>query len=176
MSNLETPTEQNYSLADAVLGRNYATESVTVYTDEDAAKRLIEHQEQIKGVELNESEKAQSEDLTQRLLERLLKSALTWEFKGIAPKWRDVILKPYDLADPEQAVKAQFELTFKHVTAVKDSEGNMLQLPKDLDSFSDILLALPDSEAKKITEAVNQLSFKSGFVDQAVGAGFLQKP
>jgi hypothetical protein len=199
MDDAQNDLEQGtFDLDEYVNGRGFPRDTVTVFTNADAAyeraqlqARLTEiAQDKEKLGEATRSRKykdlqAEMEPLEARseeLMEDIKASALTFHLRGIAPGHVKKIISDVNIeAEKEQwdsnysASVATYRIMAPHIIKVVRADGkeDNRKFTEERAQLMDEML--PDSEWTKLDQKVQALSFKSAYFDAAVDAGFLQK-
>lgn len=182
---VEKATDKStFSLVEAIKGRGYPTDEVTVYLNADAAYNLAETNALL-TVLANKSDTEEYETLdavAQQLKAELLESAQTLYLRGISPGELNKISKKVrkqgaeeGLDEDEVSLKLTAAWIAPHIVRVERADGAVdehLWSPDEVETLMDLL---PQTEWLKIDQAINKLSFTSAYYDQLVDAGFLSK-
>lgn len=175
-------------------GANTPQNTVTVYTDADAALKvahfLVEEKErnerskQIDQYSLteeldDEAEQLSEEELT-ALTERLKASALTFELKGLAPAARKALEKhlqattDYSATDesPEYDRALDGELVARSIVGVTNARGKKSSTKWTAENVLKLTDTLYESESAKLFRGVGEINYVGAIFDRAVTADF----
>lgn len=192
-----TPTpDETFDLDEFVQGRGYPTDTVTVFTNADAAYAHAQIQERLtvlaqerdthdkrsKDYKERQAEfeilEAQAEELKQEVKD----SAITFHLRGIAPGHIDKIIKDVNAEAADQkwvGNEAESQATYRimadHIIKAVRADGKVDNRKFTPERAANLDFALPESEWTKLDRKIRELSFKSTYFDSAVDAGFLQK-
>lgn len=193
MTDTQNELEQGTFDLDAfVQGRGFPTDTVTVFTNDDAAHKLAKVNARLTEIAQNpahtkkplKDEFALLETQASELKDAIRASALTFHLRGISPGHIKKITKDVvkDQAKEDNAWdegEAEDILNFRwltpHIIKVVNASGDADERVFTEERVENLANLLPTSEWKKLTEAVSDLSFKSVVFDAAVDAGFLPK-
>jgi len=173
-----------------VQGRGFPTDTVTVFTNADAAYERAQIQKRLTEIAqdpahtrkpLKDEFKA-LETKADELMEAIKASALTFHLRGISPGHikkitGDVVKEQADANWNEGEAEdiLNFRWLAPHIIKVVNAKGEEDKRSFDEARVESLASVLPTSEWKKLMDAVTALSFNSVLFDQAVDAGFLPK-
>jgi hypothetical protein len=184
---VEKATDKStFSLVEAIKGRGYPTEEVTVYLNADAAYNLAEVNELLTKLAQGEKQDTEAYDnldaVAQQLAQELRDSEVTFYLRGISPgELQKITKKVRKQADADGLDEDEISLALTdawiapHIIKTEDANGNVeerLYAPEDVTLLRDLL---PQTEWLKLDTAINKLSFSSAYFDQVADAGFLSK-
>lgn len=189
-TNLENALQKGtFNVLDAVKGRGYPTDKVTLYTAFDAEYEARSIEAKLKALEGKKATKevaAQRAELQSSLdacLQRIKDSALTFHLRGIAPSVQEAIYAEADahLADENnEDVKtdedrnrfANDAVIAAHIVKVVNAEGaedGEAWTREKVEALHDLL---PEGEMLKLLHKVAELSFEAAAFDKVVGPDF----
>jgi hypothetical protein len=173
-----------FSVLDAIKGRSYPEDDVTVYTDAAAAYEIRLLEEKIADVEDGNEVNALDAEL-ERLKHRVRDSKMVFHLRGFNRGVIDGIMKqgrekfPWEdklLPDPlergEGARWANAYYVAESIIRVTDSQGNVDEHHWDVDEVMALQATLPDDVFEKILDKTIELSFAALFFDQTVTPDF----
>ncbi len=175
-----------FQLTNVLKRRGFPEEQVVVYLDEDSAKELVTLNEQLTALAQSEEQNQEAYDtldnLAQELAKAVRESALTFHLRGISPghieQIRKNIVKEFG-QEPEDQQEADDALAHEwiaaHIVRVVNVEGAADERVFKREDVEELEQLLPASEYAKIDRTVNNLSFRSAYIEQATDAGFLRK-
>lgn len=189
-TNLENALQKGtFNVLDAVKGRGYPTDKVTLYTAFDAEYEARNIEAKLKALEGKKATKevtAQRTELQSSLdacLQRIKDSALTFHLRGVAPSVQEAI---YAEADAHLADENNEDITTDeqrnefvnnaviaaHIVKVVNAHGD-----EDLSEWTGEKVGalreiLPDGEMLKLLQKVAELSFEAAAFDKVVGPDF----
>lgn len=169
-----------FSLAEALAGRGFPTQDVSVYLNEDAGYQLVRLMEQEKPEDQAALEAFNA--LVQQVADEVEESRLTFSLRGISQGHINQIDKnvKQDFPNLEQdsvefARVSNYAYMAPHIIRITDYAGDSEERRFTEADVQDLHELLPSSEWRKLTDATHQLSFASGIFEQATDAGFLRK-
>lgn len=175
-----------FQLTNALKRRGFPEEQVVVYLDEDSAKELVGINDQLNALAQSAEQDQETyealDTIAQELAKAVRDSALTFHLRGISPghieQTRKVILsefgtEPDDLQEADTALA--HEWIAAHIIRVVNAEGASDERLFKREDVEELEQLLPTSEYSKIDQTVNNLSFRSAYIEQATDAGFLRK-
>lgn len=182
-TNFEQLAERkNFSVLDAIKGKSYPTDSVTVYYDTGAAHlvKVLEAQA-ADTLDPDEADQIHEQIEAQRLKVRA--SKLVFDLRGFDPGVGEEIRKiarkqfPDDVdqfgnLNGEAAQYVNFRYIAESIVRVTDAEGQVDESRWDFDQVSGLYGLLPADEFDKIAQKAFELSFASLAFDQIVDADF----
>lgn len=182
---VEKATDKStFSLVEAIKGRGYPTDQVTVYLNADAAYNLAETNALLTALaQRAETEEYENLDkVAQQLKAEVLASAMTIHLRGISPgelaKISKKVRKQAE-ADGLDEEDIALELTkawiAPHIIRVEQADGAVdehLWSPEEVEVLMDLL---PQTEWLKLNDTINKMTFTSAYFTQAVDAGFLPR-
>lgn len=182
---VEKATDKStFSLVEAIKGRGYPTDEVTVYLNADAAYNLAETNTLLTALaQRAETEEYENLDkVAQQLKAEVLASAMTFHLRGISPGELTKISKKVrkqaeaDGLDEEDIALELTKAWFApHIIRVEQADGAVdehLWTPEEVEVLMDLL---PQTEWAKLNATINKMTFSSAYFTQAVDAGFLSK-
>lgn len=182
---VEKATDKStFSLVEAIKGRGYPTDEVTVYLNADAAYNLAETNAllTVLAQQADTEEYENLDAVAQQLKAEVLASAQTLHLRGISPGELSTISKKVrkkgvedGLDEDEVSRKLSAAWIAPHIVRVERADGAVdehLWSPDEVETLMDLL---PQTEWLKLDTAINKLSFTSAYFDQLVDAGFLSK-
>jgi hypothetical protein len=201
-----------FDLSSALKGATYPTEAVSIFIDGETAHELNINYDRIaelaqEGLQYKagnnggmadgpekepiDAEIAELEAENLEHLEKLRKSILTFQLRGVAPKqWKLIIKKwqremkknfdlPEEQAEAEEWANAKIdaELVAKATIKITDADGDEDAGAVSLDTAEELQDTLLQSEWAKLLGAANNLTFANGLFAQAIAADadFLSK-
>lgn len=189
MDELEQGT---FDLDAFVQGRGFPTDTVTVFTNADAAyalapvnARLTEIAQDPKhNTKALKEEAASLETRAQELKDEILASALTFHLRGISPGHIKKIIADVnkrvddeddELQSEQAGEQATHEMFAPHIIKVVNAKGEVDQRKFTAERVAHLEGLLPPSEWNKLDDKIKELSFKTATFDQLTDAGFLPK-
>lgn len=185
-----------FDLDEFVQGRGFPRDTVTVFTNADAAyeraqveKRLTTLAQDKEKLNKNstlyketQAEFKELEDRSAELMEDIKASALVFHLRGISPGHIKKINKDvYEESQKEEwdevttASTASYRIVAPHIIKVIRADGAEDNRQFTPDRVETLEMTLPESEWNKLDRKVMEMSFKSAYFDAAVDAGFLPK-
>lgn len=182
-------TKGSFNLTSALRKRGFPESDVVVYLDEDAAHELVQLNEVLEVLaqspEQNTEEYDSTDEIAQRLAKQIRDSALRFHLRGISPghieQARKNVRKEFggDIDDPETQQLADQALAHDwiaaHIVRVTNAQGETDERLFKREDVAELEELLPFSEFSKIDQEVNNLSFRTAYVEQATDAGFLPR-
>lgn len=164
-------------------------DTVTIYTDADAAVKILkatytppaqESESKVDNFSIADDfeEETASEEELQGWHDRLVASALTFEFKGLAPKAVEALtnhhkaISDYSAESPEFAIALNTEIVAKSIVSVTTVDGKKRLRAWTPAEISALTGDLYTTESNKLFTTALNLSFLGNIFDQAVTAGF----
>jgi hypothetical protein len=184
---VEKATDKStFSLVEAIKGRGYPTEEVTVYTNADAAYNLAETNALLETLAQGKQQDTEEYDnldaVAQQLKAEVQESALTFSLRGISPGEVQRLSKKVakqaraeDLDEDEEALLRTAAWFAPHVVRVSNAQGEVDEHLYTAEEARVLMDLLPQSEWNKLLVAMSKLSLGSMYFDQLVDAGFLPK-
>lgn len=170
-----------FNVLDAVRGRGYPTDTVTVYTAVEAAYEAKKIQVAL-GDETDPDKVAELESSLEDCLNQIKASALRFHLRGLPPGVvesieEEAIAKTSDPEDPLAANnRARISLTSTlaaSIVKVEDAEGNVDEREKwTAEDVEEMFSILPDTESGRLIEKMTELTFQSAVFDEVVGPDF----
>lgn len=188
--------DETFDLDEFVQGRGYPTDTVTVFTNADAAYAHAQIQERLtalaqdkealdKRSAVYKEKQAEFADLEKQaadLKQKIVDSALTFSLRGIAPGHINKIIKDVNAeaaaekwVGDEAERQATYRIMADHIISVTRADGKVDKRKFTPERAANLDFALPESEWDKIDHKIRDLSFRSTYFDTAVDAGFLPK-
>lgn len=188
--------DDTFDLDEFVQGRGYPTDTVTVFTNADAAYEHAQIQERLttlaqerdthdkrsKDYKERQAEFESLETRAEELKEKVKNSAITFHLRGIAPGHINKIIKDVNAEAADQkwvGNEAESQATYRimaaHVVKAVRSDGKVDSRLFTPERAENLDFLLPESEWTKLDHKIRELSFRSTYFDSAVDAGFLQK-
>lgn len=199
MTDAQNAMEQGtFDLDEFVQGRGFPRDTVTLFTNADAAYEYTQIQERLTALaqdkeKLGEAprsraykdvleEMAPLEKQAEELMEAIKASALTFHLRGIAPGHIKKIVKDVSkegekegMAEWEITAETTYRVIAPHIIKVVRADGAEDPRGFTPERVETLESVLPESEWDKLDQKVQQLSFQSTYFDAAVDAGFLPK-
>lgn len=176
----EFQSRGKFSLAEALAGRGFPTQDVSVYLNEDAGFQLVRLLEEDPPQDQGALEAFDS--LLKQVVDEVEESRLTFSLRGISQGHINQIDKnvrkenpDLDETDVEFARVSNYAYMAPHIVRITDYSGDYEERRFTEDDVRGLHELLPASEWRKLTDATHQLSFASGIFEQATDAGFLRK-
>lgn len=178
-----------FQLTNVLKRRGFPEEQVVVYLDEDSAHELVALNRQMETIARSPEKTDETiaayntlEALADEMAENVRNSALTFHLRGISPghieQTRKNIVKEFG-QEPEDQQEADDALAHEwiaaHIIRVTNAEGAVDERLFKRADVEELEQLLPSSEYAKIDRTVNNLSFRSAYIEQATDAGFLLK-
>ena len=193
---VEQGKQGKFNFLDRLNGRNYPTETVEIYLDEEAGLAAMELQEAITAEKDGEKVNAMQDELV-ALGETLAQSKYVLRLRGISTEeydatvdavreqypleYRDTV-NPMTFSREREVVESEAReqlfrnlLWAKYIESVTDHEGNV-----DDDITPELVavfcLRAPIMAPIKVSEAVEKLRMTTAWMDELQGADFFPKP
>ena len=191
----EALAPQTFDILEFVAGQGTPRDTVTIYTDSNAAFRLAELAE----MEASNTKRAETEGLgitdelewvdpdeVEALQTAILETALIFELKGLAPAAKKalrlglVAKHNFKESEPAETQEAFFEdytftLIAKTISGVKRADGSVDPAPWTPERVGQLRDILFEGEFTRLDTAVYEINFKTDIYDRAVSADFLSK-
>lgn len=189
-TNLENALQKGtFNVLDAVKGRGYPTDKVTLYTAFDAeyeARSIEAKLEALSGKKATKEVTAQRTELQSSLdacLQRIKDSALTFHLRGVSPSVHEALAREGDahLANEENESITTDEqrnefvnnaVIAAHIVKVVNAEGAEDTEEWTGEKVAQIREIIPDGEMLKLLTKVAELSFEAAAFDKVVGPDF----
>lgn len=155
-------------------GTAYPTESVTVYTDARSATDLLKANQRRLDGDINDSET--DEKLTAQiaeLTEKVKKSALTFELRGLPPGLVQELYNIGENADEATMLDAENKLIAATIVSVSNIDGVRDARVWDEQAVKAFRRYLKEGEFGKLVKGVVDVNFNAAVFDEATDAGFL---
>lgn len=179
----EILTPKKFNIVDAIKGRSYPEDSITLYFDEQAAYELYLVNEQMSSLAQDE-DGAQSpegleplEEQAEALRQRIIESSYKFTLRG-----RDRIVYDNIVDDMEKnyqgdhrAREENIRCLAKSIVSVEDHEGNVDDHEFTDDEVRALYETLPRPEWDRLIHLLWSLTFANSYFDKAVDAGFLSR-
>jgi hypothetical protein len=176
----------NFNLVDVIKDRAYPGREVTVYTNADAAFKLVELDEQMTRVgdsDLELFNKLESD--AQALAEQLEASKLVFKMRGVGQgvieeitDKANVLYKTPEEEDHDSEGWFRFYVTAlvaSNIVRVTDAEGNVDEHQFTVDEMLAIRNNLPADSWAVLVNTMQKLTLASGYFKGLTDAGFLPK-
>lgn len=167
-----------FSILDAAKGIGYPSDTVTVYTDIEAAY-LIKHYNMQAADELDPDKADEIDAKIKELKQRIADSAMTFTLRGYAPQVVAAINEEarakFDVEDTSSGEAAEwcnYKYVAESIQLITDAEGNEDHTHWTPEKVKELAFLLPDGEFDKITAKMSELVFTAAYFDQAVDADF----
>ena len=179
----EAQKQGTFNLSEVIKGRGFPQKTVTVYTDADAAFRLVELNKQMNQVK-DKDALAELEAETQKLAEAVQASRLDFHMQGvpqaIIETVEEKINKLYPSVDEETRTDDWFkayiaELVALNIVSVTDSNGNTDSKVFKYEDAVELRSYLPIESWTILVSTMQKLTLASGFFNGLTDAGFLPK-
>ena len=193
---VEQGKQGKFNFLDRLNGRNYPTETVEIFLDEEAGLAAMELQEAIAHEADGEKVNAMQAEL-EALGAKLAESKYTLSLRGISTEEYDAtvdaareahpvefrdVMNPLTFAREREVVESEAReqlfrnlLWAKYIESVTDHEGNV-----DDDITPELVavfcLRAPIMAPIKVSEAVEKLRMTTAWMDELQGADFFPKP
>lgn len=170
---------KTFSVLDAVQGRSYPTDKVTVYTDADSIYRLSLLEEKANST-LDQGEVDEIEKQIAELKEEITKSGLTFHMRGFSPGVRQSLFKEaeakFEVEDVRESLEAISWLTNRviaeSIIRVENAAGALDERRWNVEDVENISNFLITQEFDKLNELASSLSFKALKFDNDVTPDF----
>jgi len=176
----------NFNLIDTIKGRAYPEREVSVYTNADAAFKLVELDEEMSKVADKDLERYNAlEAQAQKIAEELQKSKLTFLMRGVGQgvieeitDRANVLYKKPEDDDHDSEGWFRFYVTAliaANIVRVTDAEGNVHEKQLNIDEMMEIRNNLPADAWSVLINTMQKLTLASGYFKGLTDAGFLPK-
>lgn len=173
------PDVKTFSVLDAIKGRSYPSDSVTVYTDVESLYELARLEKQIADAPDGESANA-LEPQVEDLKDKIKKSALTFELRGFSFGVWDSIDKEAqamfgndaDISEGEAKSWRKHRYIAESIIRVTNADGAVDESRWGIEDVKNLEALLPMSEFSKLEAMTSFLSMASLEFDQAVTPDF----
>lgn len=178
-------SKESFNVFDFVQGAVTPSDVISIYTNADAALKLVKvfsaeearkQAEAEEGASLADEYEILDEDIVTALHEELVASRLKISMKGLAPeaiRELDKELKKKHEADSEEYNNAfNHSLIAKSIVSIENPSGALNTDKWTAKMVAGLLSSLYVSEANKIYDAAAELSYVGAIFDKAVNADF----
>ncbi len=179
----EAQKQGTFNLSEVIKGRGFPQKTVTVYTDADAAFRLVELGKKMNQVkDKDELEKLEQE--SEKLAEVVKASRLDFKMQGVPQAVIETVEakidKLYPSADEESRNDDWFkayiaELVALNIVSVTDASGNSDTKTFNYEDAVELRSYLPTESWAILVSTMQKLTLASGFFNGLTDAGFLPK-
>lgn len=175
-----------FNLVDVIKDRAFPEREVDVYTNADAAFKLVELDEQMKAIVGIDQEKYDAlEEEAQVLAEELQKSKLSFLMRGVGQgvieevtEKANTLYNNPDAEDHDSEGWFRFYVTAliaSNVVRVTDAEGNVDERQFTVDEMMEIRNNIPADAWAVLVNTMQKLTLASGYFKGLTDAGFLPK-
>lgn len=176
---MTTPDPKTFSVLDAIQGRSYPTDEITLYTD--AASMYLLNRLEVEQANLTDGDAANELEPKREELKAAIKAtALTFHLRGfstgviqsINDEARAKFGEDVSLDKEEPFVWRMDKYVAESIISVTNAEGAVDESRWGVEDAAKLRAHLPDDEWNRLQTAVLALSFASWQFDQAVNADF----
>jgi hypothetical protein len=167
-----------FSLADAIKGVGYPSDSVDVYLDIEAAYELSKLNQRL----LQETDPAISEPLEEEakaLADKVLKSKITFNMRGIDQRQVELIEKQTKDEDGQHSDESwkvyMCALVAANIVSVTDADGNEDSHKFTTEEVLELRSSMPSESWGEVISTMQKLTLATGYFRGLTDAGFLQK-
>lgn len=184
---IEAAKDKNtFNVLDAIQGRSYPQDIVTIYTDTNAAYEIHNIEKHIADLGNDEAEQINKldEQIT-TLKQRIKDTALTFRLRGIGRDLKEAIndearlLFPWtDKTNPDpvdQGIGAEWvnrSFLAAHIVDVTDALGNVDEHMWDEAQVETLRKSIPDESFLSLIRLMQELSFAATYFDASVTPDF----
>lgn len=176
----------SFNLADVIKGRGYPTKDVTIYTDAEAAFKLIEIEDKLKNFNEATDEYKELEAEAEKLAETVSASKLVFHMRGVGQGVVEAVTKKADSmfkvdgVDEEEYSADWFKfyvtsLVAENVVKITDANGNTDEKHYSYEEMLEVRNNLPADSWTVLVDAMQKLTLASGYFKGLTDAGFLPK-
>lgn len=153
-------SEKTFDILEHLSGRTYPEETVKVYFDEDAMRKVAELEEAINN-SLDQDVVVSLEKEQAKLREKAEKTALTFHLRGIPYEVKKGISDKADLIEDKEERELFQDIAALEASTIKVVNAEGATANFDHDSLEKIVKALPNHEAGVLLSAVVKLSYET---------------
>jgi hypothetical protein len=172
-----------FNLSEVIKGRGFPQKTVTVYTDAEAAFRLVELNKKMSDTKDKDAlEKLEVE--SQKLAEVVKSSRLDFHMQGVPQAVIETVESKADKlypSDDEQSRSDEWfkayiaELVALNIVSVTDASGNTDQKTFTYEDAVELRSYLPTESWTILVSTMQKLTLASGFFNGLTDAGFLPR-
>lgn len=167
-----------FSLANAIKGVGYPSDSVDIYLDIESAYELSKLNQQL----LQETDPAISEpleDKAKELADKVLASKITFNMRGIDQRQVELIQNQTKDEDGQHSdeswIKYMCALVAANIVSVTDAEGNEDSHKFTTEEVLELRSSMPSESWGEVIGTMQKLTLATGYFRGLTDAGFLQK-
>jgi hypothetical protein len=179
----EAQKQGTFNLSEVIKGRGFPQKTVTVYTDAEAAFKLVELSKKM-NVIVDKDELDKLEQETKKLAENVQASRLDFHMQGVPQAIIETVEakidKLYPSADEESRNDDWFkayiaELVALNIVSVTDANGSTDKRIFNYEDAIELRSYLPTESWAILVSTMQKLTLASGFFNGLTDAGFLPK-
>lgn len=182
----EAQKQGTFNLSEVIKGRGYPQKTVTIYTDAEAAFKLVELDKKMSQLskagdkEALEAFEKESAELT----EAVRSSRLDFHMQGVPQAIIETVEAKIDKVYPSQDEEGRNDDWFKayiaelvalNIVSVTDANGNTDKRTFSYDDAVELRSYLPTESWAILVSTMQKLTLASGFFNGLTDAGFLPK-
>jgi hypothetical protein len=179
----EAQKQGTFNLSEVIKGRGFPQKTVTVYTNAEAAFKLVELNKKMNEVaDKDELDKLEQE--TKKLAEDVQSSRLDFHMQGVPQAIIETVEAKIDKAYPSQDEETRGDDWFKayiaelvalNIVSVTDSKGSTDNRTFNYEDAVELRSYLPTESWTILVSTMQKLTLASGFFNGLTDAGFLPK-
>jgi hypothetical protein len=179
----EAQKQGTFNLSEVIKGRGFPQKTVTVYTDAEAAFKLVELSKKMNGI-VDKDELDKLEQETKKLAENVQASRLDFHMQGVPQAIIETVEakidKLYPSVDEESRNDDWFkayiaELVALNIVSVTDANGSTDKRIFNYEDAIELRSYLPTESWAILVSTMQKLTLASGFFNGLTDAGFLPK-
>lgn len=162
---------KTFDIVEAVQGKAYPTEDVTVFFDEVAIRDLRKANKELTEIARRGESDEELEDKVHALADKVQESANTFTFRGVSQKVIDEATEKHG----DSGHDFNIFIMQQSLVKVTNTAGAVDDREFTFEDMKTIYYGLPQGEYERLQETIMGLSFAATIFDEAVDAGFLQR-